>query len=99
VFHFWMSGSIIVDGNLGAPTNAARTDLAVYPNPVTDVLSIESAEAITGLALYDVNGKRLAHVGNTMSSVKLYMEGYPAGIYFVEVGSAGKTQIRQIVKR
>lgn len=59
--------------------------LTVYPNPATDFIQIESAEAI---GIYDLSGRLLMEGSGNMDVSSL-----PNGIYFIKAGSESKKLI------
>ena len=59
--------------------------LTVYPNPATDFIQIESAEAI---GIYDLSGRLLMEGSGNMNVSSL-----PNGIYFIKAGSESKKLI------
>ena len=71
----------IQDDNLSVPHNAL-TDLRVYPNPVTNLLTVQTAETIVNLTVFSLNGQRmqLPQNGN-----QLDFSGVANGVYVVEV--------------
>ncbi|WP_407556675.1 T9SS type A sorting domain-containing protein [Winogradskyella sp. 4-2091] len=54
----------------------------IYPNPVTDVLQIESNKTIKTLEIYSITGKRLAMVQNTSS---IDVPEFNNGMYFIKI--------------
>lgn len=90
--HPMMEGTITVEDALGVE-EVAKAEFEFFPNPVTDVLTINAKKTIDSIEIYDMNGRRIMNSkgGNTVS--KIYMDNYPAGTYLVNVkiGSAVKT--------
>ena len=82
----------------GVEENAAT--IQVYPNPASDVLTVESAEMISSIRIIDQSGR----IVNVISEVnylrlQLQLEGMPAGIYYIEVtGGEGITYRAMFVK-
>lgn len=98
IFHP-MTGAITTQAVAGVKDNN-KAAFEYYPNPVTDVLTINGKSAISNIMIYDVTGKQVfASVANT-PSVKVYMAGYPSGTYFVKVADDGKeTTTLTVVKK
>ena len=59
--------------------------LTVYPNPATNFIQIESAEAI---GIYDLSGRLLMEGSGNMDVSSL-----PNGMYFIKAGSESKKLI------
>lgn len=88
--------------NAGQTTSLSVTgfsdfDFAVYPNPATDVITINCLETITQVQAIDVTGRTIALPFTANSSTT---ENLPAGIYILKVTSdSNKTAIRKIIKK
>ena len=97
-FHPMMAGTVTSSAVAGIGDNQA-VSFEFFPNPVTDVLTINSGEIIDRIEMYDVNGRLImdSKSGNTTS--KVHMAGYPAGAYFVKVFTAGKTESFTAIKK
>ncbi len=65
----------------------------VYPNPVKDKLTIESAAAVNSIVVYDVLGKKVLSAQPDTISPSIDMSGLSSGAYLVQVtiGNASKT--------
>lgn len=59
-------------------------ELMIYPNPASDKTTINMFE-IDGVDLYDLFGKRVAHVDAHRHAVELDVSKFPDGVYIVEV--------------
>ena len=74
----------------GLDLNSDKPQLNVFPNPVSDVLHIETGGvSISGFSLYDITGKRVhdsAFSGLTeSSSVEVPLHHLEQGIYFYSI--------------
>lgn len=63
---------------------------SVYPNPVSDILTISNAGNINNIAVYSLSGQLLREEKTNMSQVSF--SGLAAGVYFVKVTSANGGQ-------
>ena len=72
---------------------------SIMPNPVTDILHIQSAgQPITSVAMMDAYGKMIGNHTTNASIVDIPMENYPPGIYFCRVQSGEQWAVKRIVK-
>lgn len=96
------------DGKRKAPVGAGtavtgdRPDefLRIFPNPVQNVLQIESGEDIASVRILNTSGALaiMEQVGNRRSA-SIDVSRLPSGIYFIEVTTAGKNVARyKVVK-
>ncbi len=74
--------------------------LILYPNPVSERLSVQSELAINMVRLFDLNGKLIfMKEYNAEKLVDLYMGDLPKGVYLIEVNEVGEgTQVQKITK-
>lgn len=89
---------------LGTPVlsnevTANEADFKVFPNPVTNILNIESAEAITRIDIYNTLGQVvISNDVNAVTAASVNMAALPAGYYIAHIhGNSGKT-IKKILK-
>ena len=70
-----------------------------YPNPVEGILFFEGVQRGTSGKLLTPNGQILAEInlGPEMSTID--MEGYPVGLYFLQLNTATSSQILRIIKK
>lgn len=71
------------------------TGISIFPNPVKDVLTIESVNTIEGSELYTINGKLIASYSNT---TKIDFTSLPKGVYLLKIKTAIGTEVKKIIK-
>jgi CubicO group peptidase (beta-lactamase class C family) len=63
-----------------------NTSYSLYPNPVTDVLSIDNATlTISKVTVYDMYGKIIVSSSVNEAGLRLDLSGIAKGIYFIEI--------------
>ena len=68
--------------------------------PATDVVYIESPEAIAGITVYNAAGSCLIRAeGNGATSRALQVEMLPAGVYFIKVSGPSGNEVLRIIKK
>jgi hypothetical protein len=81
---------------VGKPAFAAK----MYPNPATDALYIEPADAsIRSVEVYDATGKLLMNEPVTGKALKLNTASLPAGLYMVRMRGNAGTASSRFIKR
>ena len=95
--HAMMTGAITVNAVAGIDDNV-KIGLEYYPNPTTDILTINAPQTIDHIEIYDVNGKQIMNSKSGNTSSKVYMANYPAGTYYVKVFTATASKDITIVK-
>jgi hypothetical protein len=69
----------------------------VYPNPVSDYLNIEFADAASSVYVYDVLGKLVYQKSDTGYRIALDVTGFSKGIYYLRVISGQETAALQVI--
>jgi len=83
------------------PTSIEKPSMAtmtIYPNPVMDVLNIQSEDAVAKVEIFSVSGSLVKAV-NANSITSISVPELPKGVYLVRTSNAsGKQQITKINK-
>ena len=86
--------------NVGAKlavSSATKSQLSVYPNPVKDVLNINSNDQkVTQVALYSIDGKLVKTINQDVKNINV--NDLPKGVYLVKVKSSGTEKSFKVVK-
>lgn len=61
--------------------DATLTKLVLYPNPVVDILSIESKSKVEEIQIYNVSGQLVFHSQQSGNKVQINISNLPSGIY------------------
>lgn len=95
--HAGMTGTITAEPIMGTEDQII-TEFEFYPNPVTDILTINTRENIDRLEIYDMMGRLVFDAAQGTPTSKVYMQNYNAGTYLMKITSAGQTKTITIVK-
>ena len=76
--------------------SANRTLL--YPNPVNDQLTVEAAEALSSVEVYNLMGALMSSQKNCGSKVEISTANLPSGIYFIRLKGSTISETRRFVK-
>ncbi len=90
-----VSGNVhrIIDTELSTPTFIGAS-FSIYPNPATDLLTIETASNITATdaTIYDMSGKRLLYYSLDAAKQNTFSIGeLPSGLYLIQVRTINGT--------
>ncbi|MFL9845724.1 CotH kinase family protein [Flavobacterium rhizosphaerae] len=77
---------------------ATPSFITLYPNPVYGIFTVKSAQAMQQVEIYDVFGKQLQHYTTPGNELKVDINLFPSGIYFVKVTASGNSVTKKIVK-
>ncbi len=78
-------------------TQSAQT-VKVYPNPVTEKLSISSLFTPYTVALFNNKGQKLSNKKVLSSNTSIDMSKYNKGVYFVSVTNSNVPNVQKIIK-
>lgn len=72
--------------------------IQLYPNPVNEQLFIKSFETIaTNVEIYNAIGKRVLKQKYSSNNVKLNLNGFVKGVYFVKIATEATTISRKVI--
>ncbi len=71
-------------------------DVNIYPNPVKDVLFIESKQFDVAVALLSIDGKTLLQ-SNTAKSHNIDINGLAKGMYLIKIQHANEIVVKRII--
>ena len=86
--------------NTSAITLVNAFEVKMYPNPTSDMLTIQSAEKLNSIKLYNTSGMcmNIASVQNKANTYMLDLNDLPAGVYFVSISANDKTVTKSVIK-
>ena len=70
-----------------------------YPNPVSDIVMIESATSVNRYEIYDVKGAVVRSEAVDSNSFEINVNNLPSGIYFIKIASEGMIQTKRFIKK
>ena len=76
--------------------NGSKT--MVYPNPVSDKLTVEAQEALGTVEIYNLMGALVYSQKNCANKVEINTTDMPSGIYFVRLTNDKTSETRRFVK-
>ncbi|MEH6764479.1 MAG: YCF48-related protein [Aequorivita antarctica] len=82
---------------LGTQDNQLQ-QVALYPNPVTDMLQITAKTEITSVVIFNINGQQLLRKELNSMNGEMDMTALSTGIYFARVTANNATETFKIVK-
>ncbi|MFD2918008.1 T9SS type A sorting domain-containing protein [Psychroserpens luteus] len=73
-------------------------EFAYYPNPVKDVLTLESPNAIDKIEVFNVLGQRIVAIDSQNTIQKIDLSNVQTGAYFVKVSIGNQIKIIRVIK-
>lgn len=69
--------------------------IAIYPNPTTNFINLNTNEKITSISIYNIEGQTII---NNNNSKRIDISNFPNGIYFVSFLIDNQTITKKIIK-
>jgi len=73
--------------------------LRYYPNPVTDVITLEYNKTISSITVYNLLGQKVITKEPNISNTQLNMSSLPAGSYIIRISSGNEYGTIKIIKK
>ncbi|REC53961.1 T9SS C-terminal target domain-containing protein [Chryseobacterium piscium] len=73
-----------------------KAELTIYPNPVKDVLNIQSKKQIVKAEIYDINGRIL--VSTSLKGNSIHVSELSKGNYIIKVFTKDKATVHKFIK-
>lgn len=83
---------------LGTQNNQLQ-QVALYPNPVTDVLQISAKTELNSVAVFNINGQQLLSKDLNSMHAEIDLSAFSTGIYFARITANNATETFKIVKK
>ncbi len=97
-----MEGFFTIDASFN-PTNAVTDEninsLEIFPNPVTDILTIQAQETISKISIFNQIGQLVKEINPNLNNTQMDLSNLNNGIYFVKVEAGDNTNTKRIVKK
>ncbi len=85
----------------GGISEISNSDFNIFPNPTTNNLTIESLNSVLldKIIISDVTGRIITQLKPTQSSTQLDIKSFNPGIYFVQMKSNKRIEVKKFVKQ
>ncbi len=74
------------------------TDFTFFPNPVRDVLNIQTTASQYQTTIYNIQGQQVSSIESHIGNTQLDYSGYARGIYFVRIEGDSISQTIKVIK-
>ncbi|HLW31032.1 MAG TPA: T9SS type A sorting domain-containing protein [Aequorivita sp.] len=83
---------------IGVADNFLDQNLNIYPNPVIDVITIESANSlnIEEITIFNISGKKLKTLFGDFEKIDL--KSFPSGVYYLKIQSKKGIVFKKVLK-
>ncbi len=95
---YYVDDIIFQQGIILGSNDFATDTFSVFPNPVKDVLNINSKVSVDTVVVYDILGKVVLTANPNSISPAINTSGLAAGAYLVKISGNGSTQTIKVLK-
>lgn len=79
-----------------ATAEVKRIEFSIYPNPVTDILTIKTQEKILNVSVYDASGKM---VNTQLNNGQINVSALPNGVYILKAVTDKAVYQQKLIKK
>lgn len=91
-------GIFFTSTNVLSTGDQTITGLSVYPVPAQETVTISAPRPIDRVKVSSVLGQKVMEVSNNTNEITLNTSAFAKGVYFLEIHSEGRSEIRKIIK-
>jgi hypothetical protein len=91
----WTASKDIITSGENMPTDAG---LLLFPNPVSEVLYVQSGSELISVTLLDLYGRKLMTINPGNISCEIDMAGFAEGIYFLRIVTLNGVHVRKVIR-
>ena len=82
---------------LGIDDELLAKNLNIYPNPVSDILTVDSKLPLSKIEIYSILGQRVKEINSDFNSISTnYLS---RGIYMIKIYSEKGTTVKKLIKK
>lgn len=85
--------------SLGLNNSNTKTNIKVYPNPVTDIMNIEGPAKVSSVIIFDASGKQVMTSSANASKSQVNMSRLAPGVYMVKAQTENGVQTFKVIKK
>ena len=82
---------------LTSSTNPIAQNINLYPNPVNDILNIQTTNSVDEIIIFNSLGERVYY--SKQNNNKITTSEFPTGMYFLNVNSEGQRTVLKFIKQ
>ncbi|MDB4225727.1 T9SS type A sorting domain-containing protein [Algibacter sp.] len=90
--------SVIEVNNTLSNNDFNQNNVSIYPNPVKDVLTIETNNTLKGVSVYNINGSRVFDIKNVSSKI-IDLSTLNSGMYILKIETNETTEYKRLIKK
>lgn len=92
----WM---LYLDDLILGTHNSIKKEVSFYPNPVEDIIHLNSEEIIEAVSVYTITGQNISDVKINENHTQIDVSNLASGVYIVKISSNGNLENLRIVRK
>ena len=88
----------IVQGSDTSVANVVIEGLEIFPNPVSDILTVNAVNSIDTITIFNLLGQEVLNSSSNTTQAKLNTNDLPIGIYIVKIKVGNQTVSYSLIK-
>ncbi|WP_255546610.1 T9SS type A sorting domain-containing protein [Flavobacterium sp. CG_9.1] len=71
----------------------------IYPNPVSNSVTIQADKPMTGVKIYSILGALMQEIKTSSENLNLDLSAYSQGVYFIRVYNEDGFTSKKVIKK
>lgn len=89
----------VSNNNLATTSFDETTTIAIYPNPVTQLLNIHASKPMNRIKIFDVSGKLIYDLKQKSETINTDWSQYSNGVYFISIYDDNGFIVKKVIKQ
>jgi len=89
----------VSNNNLATTSFDETTTIAIYPNPVTQLLNIHASKPMNRIKIFDVSGKLIYDLKQKSETINTDWSHYLNGVYFISIYDDNGFIVKKVIKQ
>jgi serine protease AprX len=77
--------ALVLDNILSVKETSVNSEIIIYPNPVKNIINVESNNKIKNISIYNVNGILVKTINCDDNKISIDVNNFKEGLYFIVV--------------
>jgi hypothetical protein len=91
-------GSVTVTAITQSSKKVLIDDFKIYPNPVSNRVSVSAAESIDNMRIYDLSGRLVKQASPRKAAFSVDVSGLSKGVYLVKLNAGDREATTKMIK-
>jgi len=93
----WQKLNEVICDVSAVPDGSDMTELKIYPNPASQYFTVDLEDGYYDILISNVTVHNVYEQKHGIGAVRIHCEEFPAGVYFVTVGTERNKIVRKLI--